>query len=154
MLTAERVAHVNRIKGLLFASNWVIGIEGDGEAAGIKGDAAESVTFTDPRTGTLNTVTRSGPRHCARMSANRIRIREADLRESVGGLGVATGDLSDSVRIDRSDRITSFRSLKSALHRLQFCPKQADDQEDEVPQISACATEVKPIPNFSKVQDA
>ena len=33
-----------------FAPNWVIGIEGDGEAAGIKGDAAESVSFTDPRT--------------------------------------------------------------------------------------------------------
>ena len=34
-----------------FAPNWVIGIEGDGEEAGIKGDAAESVSFTDPRTG-------------------------------------------------------------------------------------------------------
>src|ERR671931_259382 len=40
-----------------FAPNWVIGIEGDGEAAGIKGDLTESVTFTDPRTGGPNTVT-------------------------------------------------------------------------------------------------
>jgi outer membrane immunogenic protein len=39
-----------------FAPNWVIGIEGDGEAAGIKGDITESVTFTDPRTGGLNTT--------------------------------------------------------------------------------------------------
>src|SRR5215470_20344773 len=29
-----------------FAPNWVIGIEGDGEAAGIRGDLTESVTFT------------------------------------------------------------------------------------------------------------
>jgi hypothetical protein len=34
----------------------VIGIEGDGEAAGIKGDPTESVTFTDPRTGGPNPV--------------------------------------------------------------------------------------------------
>jgi outer membrane immunogenic protein len=40
-----------------FAPNWVIGIEGDGEAAGIKGDVTESVSFTDPRTGGPNTVT-------------------------------------------------------------------------------------------------
>jgi outer membrane immunogenic protein len=40
-----------------FASNWVIGIEGDGEAAGIKGDVTQSVSFTDPRTGGPNTVT-------------------------------------------------------------------------------------------------
>jgi hypothetical protein len=40
-----------------FAPNWVIGIEGDGEAAGIKGDVTESVTFTDPRTGGPNTET-------------------------------------------------------------------------------------------------
>ena len=39
-----------------FAPNWVIGIEGDGEAARIKGDVTESVTFTDPRTGGPNTV--------------------------------------------------------------------------------------------------
>ena len=35
----------------------MIGIEGDGEAAGIKGDAAKSVWSTDPRTGAPNTVT-------------------------------------------------------------------------------------------------
>jgi outer membrane immunogenic protein len=40
-----------------FAPNWVIGIEGDGEAASIKGDVTESVSFTDPRTGAPNTVT-------------------------------------------------------------------------------------------------
>ena len=40
-----------------FAPNWVIGIEGDGEAASIKGDVTESVSFTDPRTGGPNTVT-------------------------------------------------------------------------------------------------
>src|SRR5881227_1548146 len=40
-----------------FAPNWVIGIEGDGEATGIKGDVTESVSFTDPRTGGPNTVT-------------------------------------------------------------------------------------------------
>jgi outer membrane immunogenic protein len=40
-----------------FAPNWVIGIEGDGEAAGINGDVTESVSFTDPRTGGPNTVT-------------------------------------------------------------------------------------------------
>jgi len=40
-----------------FASNWVIGIEGDGEAARIKGDVTQSVSFTDPRTGGPNTVT-------------------------------------------------------------------------------------------------
>jgi outer membrane immunogenic protein len=39
-----------------FAPNWVIGIEGDGEAASIKGDVSESVSFTDPRTGGPNTV--------------------------------------------------------------------------------------------------
>jgi outer membrane immunogenic protein len=39
------------------APNWVIGIEGDGEAAGIKGDVTQSVSFTDPRTGGPNTVT-------------------------------------------------------------------------------------------------
>src|SRR6476646_8778068 len=39
-----------------FAPNWVIGIEGDGEAAGIKGDVTQSVSFTDPRTGSPNTV--------------------------------------------------------------------------------------------------
>src|SRR5207247_10104523 len=39
------------------APNWVIGIEGDGEAAGIKGDVTQSVSFTDPRTGAPNTVT-------------------------------------------------------------------------------------------------
>ena len=44
-----------------FAPNWVIGIEGDGEAAGIKGDVTESVSFMDPRTGTPNTV--SGTAH-------------------------------------------------------------------------------------------
>src|SRR5436190_12824623 len=40
-----------------FAPNWVVGIEGDGEAADIKGDVTESVSFTDPRTGAPNTVT-------------------------------------------------------------------------------------------------
>jgi outer membrane immunogenic protein len=39
------------------APNWVIGIEGDGEAADIKGDVTQSVSFTDPRTGGPNTVT-------------------------------------------------------------------------------------------------
>src|SRR5437762_4428382 len=39
------------------APNWVIGIEGDGEAGGIKGDVTQSVSFTDPRTGGPNTVT-------------------------------------------------------------------------------------------------
>src|SRR4029450_5696807 len=40
-----------------FAPNWVIGIEGDGEAADIKGDVTQSISFTDPRTGGHNTVT-------------------------------------------------------------------------------------------------
>ena len=31
-----------------FAPNWVIGIEGDGEAAKIKGDVTESISFTNP----------------------------------------------------------------------------------------------------------
>jgi outer membrane immunogenic protein len=39
-----------------FAPNWVIGIEGDGEGANIKGDAAESVSFTNPSTGAFETV--------------------------------------------------------------------------------------------------
>jgi outer membrane immunogenic protein len=34
-----------------FAPNWVIGIEGDGEAANIKGDVTHSDSFTDPLTG-------------------------------------------------------------------------------------------------------
>jgi outer membrane immunogenic protein len=33
-----------------FAPNWVIGIEGDGEAANIKGDVTDSVSFTNPLT--------------------------------------------------------------------------------------------------------
>src|SRR5262249_19970479 len=40
-----------------FAPNWVIGIEGDGQASDIKGDVTQSVSFTDPRTGGPNTVT-------------------------------------------------------------------------------------------------
>src|SRR5262249_23646835 len=33
-----------------FAPNWVIGIEGDGEAANIKGDVTDSVSFINPLT--------------------------------------------------------------------------------------------------------
>jgi outer membrane immunogenic protein len=40
-----------------FAPNWVIGIEGDGEAANIKGDATHSDSFTNPLTGAAETVT-------------------------------------------------------------------------------------------------
>jgi outer membrane immunogenic protein len=40
-----------------FAPNWVIGIEGDGEAANIKGDVTDSVSFTNPSTGAPETVT-------------------------------------------------------------------------------------------------
>jgi outer membrane immunogenic protein len=41
-----------------FASNWVIGIEGDGEAADIKGDVSESVPFANPFVpGSLVTIT-------------------------------------------------------------------------------------------------
>ena len=39
-----------------FAPNWVIGIEGDGEAANIKGDVSDSVSFTNPLTGIPATV--------------------------------------------------------------------------------------------------
>jgi outer membrane immunogenic protein len=39
------------------APSWVIGIEGDGEAANIKGDVTESVSFTNPSTGAFETVT-------------------------------------------------------------------------------------------------
>ncbi len=44
-----------------FAPSWVIGIEGDGEAANIKGDVTESVSFTNPATGAFETV--SGTAH-------------------------------------------------------------------------------------------
>ena len=44
-----------------FAPNWVIGIEGDGEAADIKGDVTESVSFTDPLTGAPQNSHRNGP---------------------------------------------------------------------------------------------
>src|SRR5438477_7193366 len=44
-----------------FASNLVVGIEGDGEAANIKGDVADSVSFTNPLTGLPETV--SGTAH-------------------------------------------------------------------------------------------
>ena len=40
-----------------FAPNWVIGIEGDGEAANIKGDVTDSVSFTNPLTNLPETVT-------------------------------------------------------------------------------------------------
>ena len=40
-----------------FAPNWVIGVEGDGEAANIKGDATHSDSFTNPLTGAPETVT-------------------------------------------------------------------------------------------------
>ena len=41
-----------------FAPNWVIGIEGDGEAANIKGDATETVSLvTPPVTGTAHAQT-------------------------------------------------------------------------------------------------
>jgi outer membrane immunogenic protein len=40
-----------------FAPNWVIGIEGDGEAANIKGDVTDTVLFTNPLTGLPETVT-------------------------------------------------------------------------------------------------
>ncbi len=40
-----------------FAPSWVIGIEGDGEAANVKGDVTESVSFTNPATGAFETVT-------------------------------------------------------------------------------------------------
>jgi len=40
-----------------FAPNWLIGIEGDGEAANIKGDVTDSVSFTNPLTGLPETVT-------------------------------------------------------------------------------------------------
>jgi outer membrane immunogenic protein len=40
-----------------FAPSWVIGIEGDGEAANIRGDVTESVSFTNPSTGAFETVT-------------------------------------------------------------------------------------------------
>jgi outer membrane immunogenic protein len=39
-----------------FAPNWVIGIEGDGEAANIKGDAIHGDTFTNPLTGAREPV--------------------------------------------------------------------------------------------------
>jgi hypothetical protein len=44
-----------------FAPNWVIGIEGDGEAANIKGDVTDAVSFTNPLTGLPETV--SGTAH-------------------------------------------------------------------------------------------
>ena len=44
-----------------FAPNWVIGIEGDGEAANIKGDVTDSVSFRNPFTGLPATV--SGTAH-------------------------------------------------------------------------------------------
>jgi len=34
-----------------FAPNWVIDIEGDGEAANIKGNVTDTVSFTNPLTG-------------------------------------------------------------------------------------------------------
>jgi outer membrane immunogenic protein len=37
-----------------FAPNWVIGIEGDGEAANIKGDVTDSVSFTNPFAATVS----------------------------------------------------------------------------------------------------
>src|ERR1043165_2354368 len=40
-----------------FAPNWLIGIEGDGEAANLKGDVTDTVSFTDPITGLPRTVT-------------------------------------------------------------------------------------------------
>jgi outer membrane immunogenic protein len=40
-----------------FAPNWVIGIEGDGEASNIKGDVTDSISFTNPLTGLPETVT-------------------------------------------------------------------------------------------------
>ena len=40
-----------------FAPNWVIGIEGDGEAANIKGDVTDTVSFTNPLTSLPETVT-------------------------------------------------------------------------------------------------
>jgi outer membrane immunogenic protein len=41
-----------------FAPNWVIGIEGDGEAANIKGDVTETVSLTNPAvTGTAHAQT-------------------------------------------------------------------------------------------------
>jgi outer membrane immunogenic protein len=40
-----------------FAPNWVIGIEGDGEAANIKGDVTDTVLFTNPLSGLPETVT-------------------------------------------------------------------------------------------------
>ncbi len=55
-----------------------------------------------------------------------------------GGLRPAT--YQNSFRVNRRDRITSLRSLKSALHRFRFRPKQADDQGDEVPEVPACAS--------------
>jgi len=40
-----------------FLPNWVIGIEGDGEAANIRGDVTDSVSFTNALTGLPETVT-------------------------------------------------------------------------------------------------
>jgi outer membrane immunogenic protein len=37
-----------------FAPNWVIGIEGDGEAANIKGDVTDCVSFTNPFSATVS----------------------------------------------------------------------------------------------------
>jgi outer membrane immunogenic protein len=44
-----------------FAPNWVIGIEGDGEAANMKGDVTHSVSFRNPLTGLPATVSGTVP---------------------------------------------------------------------------------------------
>ncbi len=44
-----------------FAPNWVVGVEGDGSAADIKGDVTESVLFANPFTGAPETI--SGSAH-------------------------------------------------------------------------------------------
>jgi outer membrane immunogenic protein len=44
-----------------FVPNWMIGIEGDGEAANIKGDVTDTVSFTNPLTNLPETV--SGTAH-------------------------------------------------------------------------------------------